>query len=180
MSVLSRLANPKIREFAVRLRQPVSISTRPISLAKSVSIFIISNQTDAPNGWRPQMGSSTEHSRFAMGSQAGIQLGNVLGLCLCCTFAGYQCLYRFIHRWRKIGTYSRGIWTRRMGIWKETNHKVRIVQDVPTSFEQEFSKKSLTVTKAKKSWRFVYILAKRCRSPFNLTNFQNSGIWDFH
>ena len=31
MSVLSRLANPKIREFAVRLRQPVSISALKIS-----------------------------------------------------------------------------------------------------------------------------------------------------
>ena len=44
---------------------------------------------------------------------------------------------------------------------------------VPTSFSQE-----------KKSWKFVYILAKQCSFHFNLTNFfdkkfQNS-IWDFH
>ena len=42
--------------------------------------------------------------------------------------------------------------------------------------------------KRKNSWKFVYILAKQCRSHFNLTNifdkkFQNSNfaqIWDFH
>ena len=46
------------------------------------------------------------------------------------------------------------------------------VPGVPTSFGQDFSKKSLNVSKSeKKLWKFVYILAKQCRSHLNLTNF---------
>ena len=46
------------------------------------------------------------------------------------------------------------------------------ISDVSTSFVEEFSKiKNLEMSqKSKYSWKFVYILAKQCRSPFNLTN----------
>jgi len=45
-----------------------------------------------------------------------------------------------------------------------------VIPGVPTSFRQEFSKKSLNVANCEKnSWKFVYILAKHCRSHFNLT-----------
>ena len=57
------------------------------------------------------------------------------------------------------------------------------IPGVPTCFEHDFSKRFLNVTKERKiSWKFVYILAKQCGSPFNLTNFltkKNSEIWDF-
>jgi len=63
------------------------------------------------------------------------------------------------------------------------------VPGVQTSFGQGFSKKSQKCPERRKNlWKFVYILAKQYRSPFNLTNFiykkfQNSNfaqIWDFH
>ena len=46
------------------------------------------------------------------------------------------------------------------------------IPGVPTCFEHDFSKRFLNVTKERKiSWKFVYILAKQCGSPFNLTIF---------
>ena len=55
-------------------------------------------------------------------------------------------------------------------IWKISKANC-LVPDAPTSFRQEFSKNSLNVTKSEKnSWKFVYVLAKQCRSHFNLTN----------
>ena len=45
-----------------------------------------------------------------------------------------------------------------------------VVQGVPTSSGWGFSKKFEKISKdKKKSWKFVYILAKQCRCPFNLT-----------
>ena len=47
---------------------------------------------------------------------------------------------------------------------------------VSTSFGQESRKTSLNVTEGeKKSLKFVYILAKQCRSRFNLTNFSKKN-----
>ena len=43
-----------------------------------------------------------------------------------------------------------------------------LLPGVSTSFRQEFKQKSLN---AKNSRKFVYILAKHCRSHFNLTKF---------
>ena len=46
------------------------------------------------------------------------------------------------------------------------------VPSVPTSFGQEFSHRISKCPKMRKiSWKCVYILAKQCRSLFNLTNF---------
>ena len=61
---------------------------------------------------------------------------------------------------------------------------------VPTSFGQEFRKKSQNfkksentnsekLEKAKKLWKFVYIPAKEYRSHFNLTNFLTEKISKF-
>ena len=48
----------------------------------------------------------------------------------------------------------------------------KMLLGVQTSFGQEFSKKiSKFKNVEKNSWKFVYILAKECRSPFNLTIF---------
>ena len=89
------------------------------------------------------------------------------------------------HQWKYI--HSLFAWQN-----KEPNThtcKVRFLPGVPTSFRQEFSKKiAKCYEKRKNSWKFVYILAKQCRSHFNLTNIfdkkiQNSNfaqIWDSH
>ena len=46
------------------------------------------------------------------------------------------------------------------------------LQGVPRSFEQDFSRKNSKSWQCwKKSWKFVYILPKQRRSPFNLTDF---------
>ena len=50
------------------------------------------------------------------------------------------------------------------------------IQDVPTSFGKIFNKKVFQNPKAKKLWKFVYILANQCKTPFNLTNFSTKDF----
>ena len=76
-----------------------------------------------------------------------------------------RCLHLTIsHEWNRI----------LMTLWKMKI--IKIVFDhsrncVPTSFRWGFSKKISKWQWRKNSWKFVYILAKQYRSPFNLTNF---------
>ena len=75
---------------------------------------------------------------------------------------------------KKLLDLSKLLWTRKL---------------LPGQVSQQVLDINLTKSqKKKKSWKFVYILAKQCKCPFNLTIFfdkkyQNSNfaqIWDFH
>ena len=55
------------------------------------------------------------------------------------------------------------------------NFKYRVSQQV---LDLIFAKNLSRLQRTKNSWKFVYILAKQCRSPFSLTRFliKNSGF----
>ena len=56
---------------------------------------------------------------------------------------------------------------------KHNIHLQNQLAGIPTSFGHEFSRKIRNFTKGEETRQslFSYILAKQCRSPFNLTNF---------